>query len=64
MITIGTQGILFARINFSPPRRHTDMTGIAVPEQKLQLMNGQDADTIMTFIRPPFESTLGQSLLA
>jgi hypothetical protein len=40
------------------------MTGIAVPQQKLQFVDGQYADTIRTFIRPPLKRPLGQTLLA
>lgn len=39
------------------------MTGIAVPQQKLQFVDGQNADTI-AFIRPPLKRPLRQTLLA
>lgn len=40
------------------------MRRIAVPQQKLQLVDGQNADTIRTLIRPPLKRPLGQTLLA
>jgi len=40
------------------------MRRIAVPQQKLQLVDGQNADTIRALIRPPLKPPLGQTLLA
>ena len=40
------------------------MRKIAIPQQKLQLVDGQNADTIRALIRPPLKRPLGQTLLA
>src|SRR5664280_1068044 len=40
------------------------ITGIAIPKQKLQFVDGKNGCTIIAVIRPPFECSFGQSLLA
>ena len=40
-----------------------DIAGIAVPEQKLQLVDGQHADPAIALIGPPAKCPLGQSLM-
>ena len=40
-----------------------DIAGIAVPEQKLQLVDGQNADPPIALIGPPAKCPLGQSFM-
>ena len=63
MIKNRTQEVLLKNINFFPRRPHTDSAGIAVPKQKLQLMDGQNAHTVIALIRPPVKLPLGQSFI-
>jgi hypothetical protein len=67
MIGFRTQEIFFkylsAGVDPLPGGRHPRMTGIAVPEQKLQLVNGQGGRAATAFLRPPLKRPPGQTLL-
>jgi len=63
MIRTRTQEALSINVNFFPCRSHTDSAGIAVPKQKLQLVDGQNAHTPIALIRPPVKRPLGQSFI-
>lgn len=63
MIRARTQEALSRNVNFFPRRTYMGSAGIAVPEQKLQLVNSQNADTAITLIRPPVKPPLGQSFM-
>ena len=64
MIRPGTQEASPRNVNFFPRRTNMDIAGIAVPEQKLQLVDGQNTDPAIAFIGPPAKRPLGQPLMA
>lgn len=45
--------------NFSPLRGNLGILWIAVPDQKLQLMDCQRTNTALAFIRPPLKCAFG-----